>query len=156
TVLGGTANDTFNVAPSPTTAMTINGGPETSIPPGDTLNLDLTGTTNPALSVTGPGSGVWTFGNRASVTYSSIETLNENGTFNLLLNMANSQTGQHDYIDTQLDLSQTNFQVRVDPPLPAGNLIFNGSFASINSFRVVGDSAPGGDTETLLVDGVHG
>src|SRR5262249_14427611 len=43
---------------------------------GDVLNIVFAGTTNPTLTTTAPGAGVWTFGNRQSVTFTSIEVLN--------------------------------------------------------------------------------
>ena len=100
---GGSASDTFNVIPTASLPISVNGNfPSFPTFPGDTLNLNLTGTTNPTLTLTGIGSGIWTFSNRASVTYSNIETVNTIGSYNLVVNMAGFQTGTGDYIDTQL------------------------------------------------------
>jgi hypothetical protein len=68
----GTGNDTFNVTPGTTTAINVLSGSGT-----DTLNLDLTGVTGTALTLNGAGiasGGTYTFTNRASVTFSGIET----------------------------------------------------------------------------------
>src|SRR5262249_25613199 len=80
TVNGGNGSDTFNVTPSSAIALTLNGGlPTPPTLPGDRLNVDLTGTTNPALNKTfSPAtgySGNWSFGNRKSVNFTGIETL---------------------------------------------------------------------------------
>jgi uncharacterized repeat protein (TIGR01451 family) len=80
TVNGGTGSDTFNVTPSNTIPFTINGGqPTPPANPGDTLNVNLAGTTSPNLSDNfDPASGYsgqWTFGNRKAVSFTGIETL---------------------------------------------------------------------------------
>ncbi|MCU1448756.1 MAG: hypothetical protein JWP02_926, partial [Acidimicrobiales bacterium] len=74
TVTGGNAADTFTVTPSSDIAFTVNGNPPTTSP-GDTLTVDLTGTTSPTLSDSG-GSGNYTFGNRQAVNFTSIESVN--------------------------------------------------------------------------------
>jgi Calx-beta domain len=78
---GGSGADSYSVTPSPSTAFTLNaGGPGPPSFPGDVLGLDLTGASVPTLSAsTDPAAGVngsWSFGNRASVTFSHFESLN--------------------------------------------------------------------------------
>jgi parallel beta-helix repeat protein len=75
----GAGNDTFSVAPLPSTSIAIDAGdPTPPASPGDTLNLTLSGTTGASLSVAGSPqgfSGSWTFSNRQPVNFSHIETL---------------------------------------------------------------------------------
>jgi CHRD domain/Domain of unknown function DUF11/RTX calcium-binding nonapeptide repeat (4 copies)/Domain of unknown function (DUF4214) len=72
-------SDTFNVTPSATTAFTIHGGlPSPPANPGDTLAVDLTGTTNPGVTAVSMPTGLqgsWTFDNRQNVNFDTIETL---------------------------------------------------------------------------------
>jgi uncharacterized repeat protein (TIGR01451 family) len=79
TITGGDKADTFNVTPSAATAFFVNGGlPNPPELPGDTLQVDLTGTTNARLTRTfGPEgfAGSWTFGNRQPITFTGMETL---------------------------------------------------------------------------------
>jgi uncharacterized repeat protein (TIGR01451 family) len=77
TVNGGTGNDSFSVTPSATTTMTIFGNLPNP-PVGDSLTVNLAGTTSPALSYTSSGTGyagAYTFGNRQPVNFSQIEAL---------------------------------------------------------------------------------
>ncbi len=72
--------DVFNIKPDQDagdvlTPFQVNGNAPTVVP-GDSMNLDLTGLTDPGLSV-GPafGSGQYTFSDAAPVSYTSIETV---------------------------------------------------------------------------------
>jgi autotransporter-associated beta strand protein len=84
-LIGGTTQDTFNVAPDPTTPLFIDGN--LPVPPttqGDVLNMLFDGTAGRQFSSTGLGSGVWTFTNRQSVTFQGIESqtaFSSNGIF---------------------------------------------------------------------------
>ncbi|MBI1918453.1 MAG: DUF4394 domain-containing protein, partial [Planctomycetes bacterium] len=73
------AGDTFNITPSTITTFTIDGDdPPPPATPGDSLNVNLAGTTNPFLTVlsTPDGfTGSYTFGNRQPVNFQEIETL---------------------------------------------------------------------------------
>src|SRR5439155_14833197 len=74
---GNTESDTFALQPSPGATVNVNGGPPVSAP-GDTLNVDATGTTNPALAVTSTSTGFqgnYTFGNRQPITSSRSKRL---------------------------------------------------------------------------------
>jgi uncharacterized repeat protein (TIGR01451 family) len=81
TVSGSNGSDTFNVTPSTSTLITIHGNNPTpqGPAPGDTLNVDLTGLTNPTLTDTfDPAtgySGTWKFGNAVQVAFDTIENL---------------------------------------------------------------------------------
>lgn len=80
TIDGGAPSDTFAVTPSSTTTDTIvGGGPVSSSPPGNTLNMTLTGATAPGLSGTSSAAGAqgtWTFGNRQPVNFTHMQSLN--------------------------------------------------------------------------------
>ncbi len=71
---GGTGADTFAVTPSAAVALTVGGGDPTTCP-GDSLTVDLTSVTNPVSTPGATGAGTITFGNRASITYTGIESL---------------------------------------------------------------------------------
>ncbi len=80
TVNGGNGSDTFSVTPSATTTFNVNGGlPNLPASPGDTLNVNLTGVTNPILIKTFSRptgySGSWVFANRQDVNFTGIESL---------------------------------------------------------------------------------
>ena len=79
TLAGLDGDDTFNVVPAASIGIAVQGGPPTAVP-GDTLNVDLAGTTNPSRSITatGPGdskTGSWTFDDRQPVSFAGVETL---------------------------------------------------------------------------------
>jgi len=78
-ILGGSGSDTFNVTPSSSTGMSFDGGlPAPPTLPGDTLNFNLSGITNPQINTTSSASGyagTATFGNAQTITFSKIETL---------------------------------------------------------------------------------
>src|SRR5207245_11637575 len=68
---GNSENDTFTVQPSAAVTVNVNGGQPTAAP-GDTLNVDTAGTTNPALTANSTATGFqgsYTFGNRQPVNF---------------------------------------------------------------------------------------
>ena len=75
---GGAGKDTFNVIPSATAEVIIDGGAPISgdpgVPPGDILTVDLTGVINPNAPL-GVSAGTITSDNRQPVTFTSIEPL---------------------------------------------------------------------------------
>jgi len=77
TVTGGDGSDAFTVTPDANYTVTIaGGGPTTGT--GDALTADLAAVTTPALATsrTPPGlQGTATFGNRQTVSFSTVETL---------------------------------------------------------------------------------
>jgi hypothetical protein len=81
TVNGGAGSDRFNVTPAGSVAFTIHGDdPTPPANPGDTLNVNLAGTTNPNLSLVQPTpsdgfKGTWTFDNAGPIAFDTIETL---------------------------------------------------------------------------------
>jgi len=84
-VFGGTAPNDFNVTPSASTAMYVNGNSPT--PPlfsgwptsgeWDRINVDYSNTTNPVLTLNRfGGSGTYSFADRAPVSFSDVEFYN--------------------------------------------------------------------------------
>jgi len=80
TVTGGGGSDTFNATPGASTTMNINGGdPPPPASPGDTLNINLAGTSSHVLTANSTPSGyqgAYTFGNRKPINFTQMETLN--------------------------------------------------------------------------------
>ena len=79
TLAGLDGNDTFDVVPGTTVRISVQGGPPT-VAPGDSLNVDLTGTANAnrIIASTGPGdskSGTLTFAFRQPIDFAGVETL---------------------------------------------------------------------------------
>jgi len=79
TVNGGIGSDVFNVTPSTATSFILDGGvPAPPTSPGDTLNLDLKGSTGAFRTATSTPSGYegsWTFANRQPVNFTHMERL---------------------------------------------------------------------------------
>ncbi|MBK8284956.1 MAG: hypothetical protein IPK97_08700 [Ahniella sp.] len=69
-----TENDTFNVTPAPTGPtrnIRVNGGAQSI---GDTMNVNLTGVSNPVLSLDGSGNGTFSASSHQSISVTSIES----------------------------------------------------------------------------------
>ncbi|WP_254509681.1 PA14 domain-containing protein [Anatilimnocola floriformis] len=152
---GNVNNDTFTVKPSSTAAFTVNGNLPTTFP-GDTLSLDLTGTTNPVLTIGSPGSGSWSFGapNRP-VTYTSIENVNVVGAtlYDLVLD-ANTSSFGNTNVDDLISIRKSGTTLIVErtgsnavPDDDDVGLIFQGDMASILSFTYIGSN----DNDTVTV-----
>ena len=78
--------DTFRLRPDPVARFVVFGDRPFNPPPvkaydpndpGDRLEVDPGGTTDPRLTVTGRGSGRYAFADRAAVDYYDVESLNE-------------------------------------------------------------------------------
>ncbi|WP_417382519.1 choice-of-anchor D domain-containing protein [Gimesia sp.] len=154
TINGGDDNDIFNILPTGTSPITVNGGsPALPTIPGDTLNIDLTGLTSPVLTLGGSaGSGTFSFNPdpRQAVTYNSIEDVNSIGvTYHLVLDMAASgfENGGNDTIDAGLDAGGTNLVLDINT-----NNFFTGDDADIRSFTVLGST----DNDTLNINETAG
>ena len=109
TVNGGPGSDTFNVSPSATMAITIDGGaPAPPTAPGDTLALNLAGITGESQTPISPTpasgfAGTFTFTNAKTVSYSQMETLAPAVT-QILVRMTrtyNPNTGLHFFTTSQ-------------------------------------------------------
>jgi uncharacterized repeat protein (TIGR01451 family) len=75
-VTGQQGTDAFDVTPSTTAVISVDGGPP--LVTGDSLNVELAGVTNPALSITSTPNGFqgsWTFGNRQNVNFVNMGTV---------------------------------------------------------------------------------
>ena len=73
---GGAQADIFNFAPQPAGTPIVTNGGSPVVSPGDVLNLDLASAAGTTLTIDGVNDGTFTFTNRASVEYHSIESLN--------------------------------------------------------------------------------
>ena len=144
---GHNDNDTFTLTPQAGSAFTVSGNAPTTFP-GDVLNLDLTGTVNPLLTLGGLGSGTWTFDPPLqSVVYTSIEQVNATGAnYNLILDTNTGGFGNTG-VDDQILLrrSGADFVIeRTGLPIAPDNddvgIIFQGAMAAILSFRYVGSN----------------
>jgi autotransporter-associated beta strand protein len=142
--------DTFSFAPQNSTPIVVNGNAPFA-PPGDVLNLDLTGATGTVLTIDGPGDGTYAFTNRASVEYNSIEAVNAPaGCYDLVLNMAGFGT-PGDFtlrrnapaVGTKLEIVNNN---------AGGAVIFSGDLTGIASLLVNGTAG----SDRLTVDDVNG
>ena len=155
TVTGGDDDDTFNILPSSTSTIVIVGGdPTLPAVPGDTLNIDLSGVTDPALVLGGaPGSGTFNFlapDTELPVSYSSIEDVNTlAGSYHLVLDMFFSgfEDASDDTIDVGLDAGGTNLLIDIN-----GSNFFTGNDADILSFTVLGSA----DNDTLNINETAG
>jgi Ca2+-binding RTX toxin-like protein len=121
--------------------------------PGDVLNLTVTGLTSPALTVSGINSGAWSFGNAATVSYVSIESVNSTPaltSYDLILDMEPTLTSSDSSAD-MIDVRRngTNLELRVD-----GTVVFNGDESGIRSLQVLGGNSTGGGNvpnDTLVI-----
>ncbi|MEQ8852748.1 hypothetical protein, partial [Gimesia sp.] len=155
TVTGGDDDDTFNILPSSTSTIAVVGGdPTLPAVPGDTLNIDLSGVTDPALVLGGaPGSGTFNFlapDTELAVSYSSIEDVNTlAGSYHLVLDMFFSgfEDASDDTIDVGLDAGGTNLLIDIN-----GSNFFTGNDADILSFTVLGSD----DDDTLNINETAG
>ncbi|QDV49759.1 golvesin C-terminal-like domain-containing protein [Gimesia fumaroli] len=155
TINGGDDEDTFNILPTGDSPITINGGDPTLPGPGDVLNMDFSGLTNPPVLTLGmdAGSGEFSFlapDLQLPVTYSSIENVTTStGAYHLVLDMLASgfQDGAADDINVALDATGTDLQIAINP-----SIFFTGAIADILSFTVLGSS----DSDSLHVNETAG
>ncbi len=134
-VATGAGSDTFNVAPLASTTVSVDGGdPTPPASPGDTLLMDLTGTTGAALSVTNSAdgtSGTWSFGGNDPVNFSHIETLQSTADLSVT-NTAPGTVVEGDTFDYSITI-HNNSAVAIDnvmltDVLPANVSYVSGSF----------------------------
>jgi fibronectin-binding autotransporter adhesin len=156
---GDVDDDEFNFAPQATTAFDVNGDLPFGTPTGDTLNLDITGATAASLTLGGIGAGSWSFtpATLRSVVYTSIEDVNANGQYHLVLDASATSfgnTGIDDYLT--LRRSGTDFVLErtgdLNLPNDAVGIVFTGDFATILSFTYLGSN----DNDVLTISDVGG
>jgi autotransporter-associated beta strand protein len=144
--IGTNFSDTISMIPLQVSRDVQGNAPGFPTLPGDTLNVDLTGTVNPQLNITGIGSGFWSFDSHANITFSGIETHSTIGTFDLVIDL----NGLDVFTEIRLAPNPATLQVRNGPNFAGLGVIFSGSFASIQSITVNGSA--GARAETLLVN----
>ncbi len=143
-VTGSSGADTFNVTPPPSASTTfhIHGGdPKPPASPGDTLNVNLSGTTNPQLHTTQPVpadgyAGSWTFSNRQSIFFDQIETLGPSANLSVSQTASASPTegGNVTFTITVTNNGpNTATNVILTDAVPAGTTFVSSSFPGYNS-----------------------
>ncbi|MDP7020183.1 MAG: hypothetical protein QGG36_30580, partial [Pirellulaceae bacterium] len=149
---GGSDNDTFNFRPQEGTEITVDGNDPTfagavdnPVPPGDVLNLDLTGIAagNTYLNITGAGAGTYSFAipeTKQDVNYQEIETNQTSvGDVHLVLDMkrAGFETGggDDDTTEAKLNAAGDRLELYVD-----GVQVFDGDNDDIHSLTIIGSA----------------
>jgi uncharacterized repeat protein (TIGR01451 family) len=161
TVTGGSLSDTFNVTPDASDDFAVNGGnPVPPAAPGDTLNLNLAGTSNPALSSTLTSSGYQgtrTFGNAQNVNFTQMETLNPNP---LTITKTDGQTATMRGGTVTYTITVTNSGANAIPSATVTDMFpaatfSSASYTSVASGGATGNTASGtgniSDTVTMPV-----
>ena len=122
--------DTFNVTPSASTTVNVNGGAPAGVTLNNTLNVLTTGTTDVLLSETGTPNGyqgAYTFGNRQPVNFTNIQLAQQQQTASADLSLSLGAPGSvaEDGALTYTFVVTNNgpgdaANVVVTDPLPAG------------------------------------
>ena len=154
---GGGNDDTFNVTPDQDagtdelTPIEVYGFAPI-VAPGDELNMDITGLTDPTLTIGQiANNGRFTFSNAASVTYNSIETVNAipaGNPYNLVVDLTDPDfnplaDGLDNHLDVQLNDLGTQLEIIFTNDLGGGGTpvtVFTGDDDFINSLTVIGSS----------------
>ncbi len=158
TINAGGGTDTFTITPSTTTTFTIDGGnPFLPAAPGDTLSLALGGVTSPVNFITGPGAGIFNFGNREGIGYFNIETVQTpSQSYDLLLDLNFSIFGNDsdaDVIEARLSSDGSLLQLfRTGGGFGYSGIIYQGTASHVNSLTVRGSS----DDDTFIIQENNG
>lgn len=147
---GQTDNDTFTFNPQTTTEFRLFGDLPVSTATGDMLVMDVSGTTNPNLTVpgslvpyNGDGSGSWSFTSaHRPVLFGSIEESNITGNYHLTFDNGVNPVAN---LIVMLNPAATHVQLRDGSTV--GNIVYQGSLATIQSLRVLGSA--GNDRVTI-------
>ncbi len=147
---GQTDDDTFTFNPQTTTEFRLFGDLPASTASGDTLVMNVSGTTNPNLTVpgslapyNGDGSGVWSFTSaHRPVLFGSIEESNITGNYHLTFD-----NGVNPLANLVVMLNPAATHVQLRDGSTVGNIVYQGSLATILSLRVLGSA--GNDRVTI-------
>ena len=147
---GQTDNDTFTFNPQTTTQFGLFGDSPTGVTPGDSLVMDVSGTTNPNLTVAGAiapysglGSGAWSFGSaHQPILFGSIELSTITGNYHLTYDNSVSPVSN---LVVMRDTTTANLQLRSGSTV--GSVIYQTSLSPILSLRILGTA--GNDTVTV-------
>jgi fibronectin-binding autotransporter adhesin len=153
---GFTDNDTFTFNPQTTTEFRVFGDLPTGTDTGDTLVIDITGTTDPTLTVTGTiapysglGSGAWTFSSaHRPVLFGSIEQSTVTGPHHVIYDNSISPVAN---IVLMRDSALPTANVQLRDGSTVGDVIYQGTMSQILSLTVLGSA---GD-DTLTVDDIN-
>lgn len=107
----------------------------------DALNVDLAGTTSPALAVNAVFGGQFSFGNRPNLTYSNAEAIStSNGRYQLTLDMQPALGGGNGAADTiTANVNGPNLELRVSGQ-NEGNPVYSGQQSTIDGLRILGST----------------
>ena len=150
TFTGASQGDTFDFAPQVSTPISVLGAAPTVNPGGDTLTVQTAAATNPTLNIlAGQGSGLYTFGDRASVQYASIE--NGGATTPYHISLDATATGI-DNIRLQRSNEAAigaNFEVYNSD---TNDLLYGGLIGNVLSFTFLGSA----NANTVTIDDANG
>jgi fibronectin-binding autotransporter adhesin len=160
---GGNDYDTFTFNPQTTTAFYVDGDLPTGGTAGDVLQINVTGTVNPNLTVPGnatvfngkaydgPGSGYWTFDpNHREVRFKSIEDQQITGPYHLTYDNGVNPVGNLVIMLDGTPSPNENLQFR-DVSV-AGPILYELDLANVLSVRVLG----GVGNDTVTIDDING
>jgi hypothetical protein len=150
--LGG--DDVINLTPTTGVNFTLDGGDPTTAP-GDTLNVDVTGLTEPVVEVNGFNQTALSFGGGgfSNLSFSNFENVGATGTYYVRMNVYSAgfgtlnQDGVGDIIVAQLDGTGTKMELRVN-----GTLAYSTNVASVRALTVRGSVDP----DILIVQELNG
>ena len=152
---GSLGSDTFNVTPSATVPITVSGFfPNPPTLPGDTLNVNVSGTTSPVLTKSSSSSGLsgnYTFGNRQTVTFDSMETLVGPDLAVAKTVSGTDQAGNATYAITLSNNGAAATNVALTDPLPAGSTFVSLAQTSGPAFSCTTPAVGFGGTVTCTI-----
>jgi fibronectin-binding autotransporter adhesin len=160
----GNDYDTFIFNPQETTAFFVDGGAPVGGTTGDILQMNVTGTVNPNLTVpggptvfngkayNGAGSGVWTFTpDHRNVHFKSIEDAQITGQYHLTYD--NSIVPVSTNLVIMLDgTASPNERLQFRDGSTGGTILYQTTLTPILSVRVLGGTA----NDTVTVDDING
>src|SRR5262249_52039832 len=140
---GQTDNDTFTFNPQTTTEFRVFGDAPLGTVTGDTLVMNVSGTTNPNLTIPGSlapynglGSGAWSFTSaHRPVLFGSIEQSTITGNYHVTYDNSVAPVAN---LFVMRDASQANVQLRNGST--AGPVVYQGSLATILSLKILGSA----------------
>ena len=160
---GGNDYDTFVFNPQTTTEFYVDGDLPVGGIVGDILQMNVTGTVNPNLTVpgsatvfngktyNGPGSGVWTFDpNHRNVRFKSIEDSQITGNYHLTYDNSVAPVGT---LVVMLDgTASPNEKLQFRDTTTGGTVLYQTTLTPILSVRVLGGAA----ADVVTIDDVNG
>jgi fibronectin-binding autotransporter adhesin len=149
---GQTDDDTFTFNPQTTTEFRLLGDLPTGTATGDTLFMNVTGTTNPNLTIPGTlapynglGSGAWSFTSaHRPVLFGSIEVSTITGNYHVTYDNSVAPVAN---LIVMRDSALPGANVQLRDGSTGGPIVYQGSLNTILSLRILGSA--GNDTVTV-------